>query len=79
MTIQDHPNITKVFEILETGKFIYIVTEFCEGEELFEALMKAKNFPEKTARDIIFQIISAIRHMHQLNFMHRYIQSYQEI
>jgi calcium-dependent protein kinase len=27
----DHPNIIKLFEVYETEKTIYLVTEVCEG------------------------------------------------
>jgi serine/threonine protein kinase len=47
------------------------VTELCPGVELFEVLMEVKHFPEKTARAILFQMVSALRHMHEQHFMHR--------
>lgn len=50
MITQDHPNIVKMYEILETPSDVYIVTELCEGEELFDILMRVKYFPEKKAR-----------------------------
>jgi serine/threonine protein kinase len=32
----DHPNIIKYYETFESPKYIYIVSELCEGGELFD-------------------------------------------
>jgi len=53
-----------MYEILENETTVYIVTELCEGVELFDLLMKVKRFPEKVARGILFQVVSAVKHMH---------------
>jgi serine/threonine protein kinase len=42
---QDHPNIVKMYEILESPTDLYIATELCDGVELFDLLMKVKKFP----------------------------------
>jgi len=34
----DHPNILKIFESYECPKYFYIVSELCEGGELFDEL-----------------------------------------
>ena len=31
-----HPNIVRLFEIYETGSALFLVTEYCEGTELFD-------------------------------------------
>ena len=42
----DHPNIIKLFEIYETEKTIYLVTEVCEGGELFYQIVEKKFLTE---------------------------------
>merc|ERR1711865_259784 len=32
----DHPNICKLFEYYETGRFVFFVMEYLEGRELFD-------------------------------------------
>lgn len=32
----DHPNIVKYIETFENDDFLYIVTELCEGGELYD-------------------------------------------
>jgi len=42
-----HPNIVQIFEMFEDEHFFYIVTELCEGGDLFGRLEKLKRFSEK--------------------------------
>lgn len=34
----DHPNILKLYEFLEDDEHYYLITEFCEGKELFDVI-----------------------------------------
>jgi len=38
--MQQHPNIIKMYEIYREDKYNYIVTEYCDGGELFNRLAK---------------------------------------
>lgn len=42
----DHPNIVRLFEVYEDEKHIYLVTELCTGGELFDEILKRKQFTE---------------------------------
>jgi len=35
-----HPNIMRVFQLLEDDEFFYIASEYCDGGELFDMLTK---------------------------------------
>jgi len=35
----NHPNIVRLYEVFESKKWIYLVTELCEGKELFEEII----------------------------------------
>ena len=48
-----HPNIVQLYEVYENKKCIYLVTEFCEGAELFDEIVKRKKFDEAEAANII--------------------------
>ena len=43
----DHPNIVKVLEGYVDRKYLYIVTEFVKGGELFDEIIKRKHFTEE--------------------------------
>lgn len=36
----DHPNITRVFELMEDDKSFFIVMEYCSGGNLLDKLLK---------------------------------------
>lgn len=66
-----HPNVCKLFETYEEGRFMYIVMELCEGGELFDQIADAGNITEHVAADVIGQVSSALNYAHGLNIAHR--------
>ena len=66
-----HPNIMQIFEVYNDKTNFYIVSEFCQGGELFDAISKKGNFTENEACKIIKQVLSAICYSHQNNIVHR--------
>lgn len=48
-----------------------MVTEYCQGGNLLEALQKQKIKSEKEVAMLMKQIVSAITYMHQMNIAHR--------
>ena len=66
-----HPNILRLFEVFEDVKNIYLVTEYCDGGELFDEIITRKSFSEKDAAQIIKQVLSAIAYCHSQNVCHR--------
>eukprot|EP00331_Platyophrya_macrostoma_P013003 CAMPEP_0176418970 /NCGR_PEP_ID=MMETSP0127-20121128/7781_1 /TAXON_ID=938130 /ORGANISM="Platyophrya macrostoma, Strain WH" /LENGTH=491 /DNA_ID=CAMNT_0017799383 /DNA_START=45 /DNA_END=1520 /DNA_ORIENTATION=+ len=67
----DHPNILKLFEIYDYKNAIYLVTELCEGGELFYYITKTKYLTEAQAAKIMRQIFSAIAYLHSNRVVHR--------
>jgi calcium-dependent protein kinase len=53
LKLLDHPNIIRVFEFFEDENNFYIVMEHCKGGELFDEIIKHKNFNEYQAAHII--------------------------
>ena len=45
----DHPNIVKYFETYDDNKYLYLVMQYVEGEELFDKITEEshKRFTEK--------------------------------
>lgn len=43
----DHPNILKIYEYYEDSEYLYIITEYCNGGNLFDSIiMKGTKFTE---------------------------------
>ena len=50
----DHPNILKLYEVIEDRTCYHIVTEFYNGGELFHKIVKAEEFSELRASEIAY-------------------------
>ena len=67
-----HPNIVRLLDHLENIDYIYIVTEYIEGGTLGQYFKKKKsNFSERQATNIMSQIASGIKYLHQYGIVHR--------
>ncbi len=43
----DHPNIVKLYEIFSDTYSYYLISEYCEGGELFEKIKHVSTLSEK--------------------------------
>lgn len=66
-----HPNIMQIYEFYEDKKNFYIITELCEGGELFDMIVDKGSFNEDEAAWIMKQLLSAINYIHTNNIVHR--------
>ena len=67
----DHPNILKLYEVYQDDARFYVVTELCEGGELFDEIIKRNHFSEKDAAEIMLQVLKAINYCHANDICHR--------
>ena len=75
----DHPNIIKLYDVKETSRYIFIITEFCNGGSLSDCLddyqdKYNKPFPEDIVQYLMKQIVSAINYLHRKTILHRDIK-----
>ena len=71
----DHPNIIKLYEVLESDRSLYLIMEECKGGEIFDRIIeriKAKQmYSERDAAIIFQQVMSCIAYCHNHNICHR--------
>ena len=65
----DHPDIVRIIESFNTKDSYVLVTEYCEGGELFD---QVKNQLSETQIAVIFkQLLSGLAYLHSHNIVHR--------
>ena len=67
----DHPNIIKIYEFYQDDKNYYLITELCSGGELYDRIIKMKNFSEAKAAQLMKQVLSAVTYCHNRKIVHR--------
>lgn len=67
----DHPNILRIYESFEDDQNYYVVTEFCDGGELFEEIIEWGKFTEEDAAVLMKQVLTCVNYCHKRNFVHR--------
>lgn len=65
-----HPNIIKIYQVIESESECYIVMEHAKGE-LTDLLSSRLKLTEPEARDIFRQLVGAIDHCHEAEVVHR--------
>lgn len=68
-----HRNIIsfKDFYYDSKEKMFFIVTEICEGGEMFDAVVAKTSYDEYKVREIMYALTDAVRHLHVRNITHR--------
>ena len=59
----DHPNIIKLYEVVDLLPRMHVVMEYAPGGELFDYIIKNGYYSEDDARPVFAQVVSAIQHM----------------
>lgn len=66
-----HRHIIRLYQVMETEKMIYLVTEYAPGGEIFDHLVRNGRMSETEARRIFKQIVHAVHYLHQQRVVHR--------
>ncbi|KIM26636.1 hypothetical protein M408DRAFT_72606, partial [Serendipita vermifera MAFF 305830] len=66
-----HPSIVRLYETIETDKYIGIILDYASGGELFDHILAHRYLRERDARKLFAQLISAVWYIHQKKIVHR--------
>ncbi|TMS38626.1 hypothetical protein L596_005310 [Steinernema carpocapsae] len=66
-----HPSLINLHDAFEDDDEMVMIYEFMSGGELFEKVSDEKNrMSEEEAIDYMRQVCNALRHMHEMNYVH---------
>ena len=73
LQIVKHKNIIRLYEILETTRYIFIIMEYCE-DDIMNYILSRKCLSEKESLKFFQQLINALYYLHSQNIAHRDIK-----
>lgn len=69
-----HPNLIRYISAYKDRSFFYIVTEYCEGGELFKKIVDQNGLGELEACGVVANLLSAVKFLHDRDICHRDIK-----
>lgn len=73
MKLVQHPNVVRLYEVIDTNTKLYLILELGDGGDLYDYIMRheGRGLDEETARNYFRQIVRAIDYCHRLHVVHR--------
>lgn len=72
MKLVQHPNVVRLYEVIDTQTKLYLILELGDGGDLYDYIMRHEaGLNENVARDYFRQIVRAISYCHRLHVVHR--------
>lgn len=59
----NHPNLIRLYEVMESLQTVHLVMEFATGGELADHVRNNGAFSEADAKPVFSQVVAAIQHM----------------
>jgi len=69
-----HPNIIKLHEVFMNPVWIYEILEYCSGGRLYDAIVAAERHTARETANVMYQLLSAVAHLHTRKVCHRDIR-----
>ena len=74
LKIVKHKYIVQLYEILETPQHIFIIMEYCEGQDIMDYILTRNRLSEDESLKYFQQLINALYYLHNQNITHRDIK-----
>ena len=74
MFAMDHPNIVRVYDLIETSEYVAIVMEYVAGVTLKSYLERYGAMEEEDLNTFFGQMLSAVGYIHSKGYIHRDIK-----
>ncbi|XP_043260379.1 serine/threonine-protein kinase par-1 [Colletes gigas] len=72
MKLVQHPNVVRLYEVIDTQTKLYLILELGDGGDLYDYIMRHDSgLSEEVARTYFRQIVRAISYCHRLHVVHR--------
>lgn len=72
MRLVQHPNVVRLYEVIDTPTTLYLIMELAEGGDLYDYILRHEGgVAESTAKRHFAQIVRAVSYCHQLHVVHR--------
>ncbi|KAL7269974.1 hypothetical protein RUND412_007331 [Rhizina undulata] len=66
-----HPHIARLYEVIVTETLVWLVLEYCSGDELYNYLIKNGRLTVEQTKKIFTQLVGAVTYIHMHNIVHR--------
>ncbi|KAL1965630.1 hypothetical protein VTN77DRAFT_5307 [Rasamsonia byssochlamydoides] len=66
-----HPHIARLYEVIVTENLVWLVLEYCPGDELYNYLLNHGPLPVEKVRRIFSQLVGAVAYVHSKSCVHR--------
>ena len=80
MKLVQHPNVVRLYEVIDTPNKLYLILEFGDGGDMYDYIMKhANGLNETIARRYFRQICRALKYCHEMRVCHRDLKVRREV
>ncbi|KAG6081374.1 hypothetical protein E4U15_002915 [Claviceps sp. LM218 group G6] len=66
-----HPHIARLYEVIITESLVWLVLEYCSGDELYNHLLERGPLPVPKVQKIFAQLVGAVSYVHLQSCVHR--------
>lgn len=66
-----HPHIARLYEVIVTESKVWLVLEYCPGDELYHHLLEHGRMEASKAQKIFTQLVGAVSYVHSKSCVHR--------